>query len=753
MSAVRLVPATVVLLAVTQFGAVTAQRAPRHDIDHVAAFARLYGVARYFYPSDAAAGLDWDAFAIHGVTQARAAVDQRALEATLEALFGPLGPGIEIGRALPPRSSDTRVDSSLVAWRYLGAGMAPWNGAGPYKAKRTNRSPVARANIDGFVTLMQSIPAEPLRGKTIRLRGQVRAAVRGPEGSAALWLRVDRAGSKAGFFDNMRDRPVREAEWREYSIEGMVADDAANVSFGVMASGAVTADFDAIDLAVRDGSGPWTAVPIADAGFEAASFTGWVRAGLSKTAAVSRVAEPAPEGDRFLRFSPPSEQPPSSELFDDAAPMVGAHVDVNLGSGLKARVALALSDEQAREHPGSSSQLQTLRTALRQVERPGGRADLDARLADVVVAWSVFRHFYPYWGDVGVDWDARLRPQLELAAAAHTRREQHDALQQLVADARDGHGSVVDLTRRGERAVLPIRLALIGDDLAVIASSVPADAPVGAVVSAIDGVPAKQRMNDAMRLASGTTQWKQARALQEITSCERGAVVTVSLDGGNGPRQAALSCEALQAPVERRPDLIAEVQPGVWYVDLTRAVMSQVGPALEKLAPARAVVFDMRGYPTDAGARILPHLLGSPEGDRWMHVAKLIGPFGQSTGWESHGWNLKPAHPRLRGSIVFLTDGRAISYAESVMGYVADLKLGTIVGSTTAGTNGNVASFSVPGRFTVAFTGMRVTRHDGRTSHHLAGIKPDVAVTPSLAALRAVRDEVLERALALTRGR
>ncbi len=748
----RLAPTTIALLAVIQFGAATSQRAPR-DIDHVAAFARLYGVARYFYPSDAAAGLDWEAFAIHGVKQARAAVDTRALEKTLAALFDPLGPGIEIGRALSPRSSEGRVDNSLVAWRYLGAGIGPWNGRGPYRAKRTNRSLVVRANIDGFVTVMQSIPAVPLRGRTIRLRGRVRAAVHGSEGSAALWLRVDRAHAQTGSFDNMRDRPVRAADWREYAIEGPVAEDATNVSFGAMGSGAVMADFDAIDLAVRDVGGHWTAVPIADPGFEAASFEGWVRAGLSQTAEVSRVAEPAPEGDRFLRFSPPSEQPPSSELFPDAAPTVGAHVDVNLGSGLKARVALALSDEQAREDPGSSSQLQTLRTALRQGGRPGGRADLDARLADVVVAWSVFRHFYPYWHEAGVDWDARLGPQLELAAAADTRQEQHDALRQLVADARDGHGYVVDATRQGQRAVLPIRLALIGDDLAVTASTAPADAPVGAVVSAIDGVPAKQRMNQAMRLASGTTQWKQARALQEITSCERGAVVTLSLNGGHGPRQADLKCEALQAPVERRPDAIAEVQTGVWYVDLTRAGMSQVELALEKLAQAKAVVFDVRGYPTDAGARILPHLMGSPEGDRWMHVAKLVGPFGQSTGWASHGWNLKPAHPRLRGTIVFLTDGRAISYAESVMGYVADLKLGTIVGSTTAGTNGNVASFSVPGGFTVAFTGMRVTGHDGQTPHHLAGIKPDIVVTPSLDALRAGRDEVLERALALTRGR
>jgi C-terminal processing protease CtpA/Prc len=172
---------------------------------------------------------------------------------------------------------------------------------------------------------------------------------------------------------------------------------------------------------------------------------------------------------------------------------------------------------------------------------------------------------------------------------------------------------------------------------------------------------------------------------------------------------------------------------------------------LEKLASARGVIFDVRGYLSDVGGQILPHLIDTPERDRWMHVAKVTGPFGQSAGWKSSGWDLEPASPRLAGKIVFLTDGRAIRNAESVMGYVADRRLGAIIGSTTAGTNGSVAFFNVPSGFWLEFTGMRVTRHDGRTQHYLAGTTPDIPVVPTIAGLRAGRDEVLERALALIR--
>ena len=742
-----------VLLALGCLASPAAQRDGRRDVENVIAFARLYGVVRYFYPSDAAAALDWNRFAVHGVKQVRGAADAKSLQTALNALFSPLGPGLAIGATLPPSPAPGTSGGRLVAWRYFGPGFSDSSTPGPYRGKRTNRALPANASIDGFVTLMQSIPGETLRGKTIRLRGQARVTVPGTSGSGALWLRVDRPDQAVGFFDNMGDRPIRDARWREYVIEGAVAEDATNVAFGVMASGTATADFDRIELSMRGAGGEWTAVQIGDSGFEAsaeAGSGGWFRAGTSKTAAIARPSGDAPEGRQSVRFAPSGSVAASAaELFDDAPPVEGAHADVDLGSGLTARVPLALPDALASAR---SDALDALRPSVAQVPDPSRQFAVNVALADVVVAWNVFRHFYPYWKEAAVDWDARLGPQIEDALRTRTRDDQRDALRRLVADARDGHGSVVDTRQPQPRVALPIALGAVEDRVVITASAAPADAPVGAVVSAIDGAPAGQRLAESMQLVSGSAHWKQARALREIAACAKGAVVTLALDGGAGAREVSLRCDAVQPPAEKRPEPIAELAPGIWYVDLTRARMEQLKPMLEQLSGAPAVVFDVRGYPTDAGAGILPHLAEAPERDRWMHVPKISGPFGRFAGWHSVGWNVTPAAPRLRGRIVFLTDGRAISYAESVMGYVADRKLGTIVGSATAGTNGNVAVFEVPGGFRIGFTGMRVTRHDGHSPFHLIGVTPDVAVTPTLASIREGRDVVLERAVELVRG-
>jgi C-terminal processing protease CtpA/Prc len=84
------------------------------------------------------------------------------------------------------------------------------------------------------------------------------------------------------------------------------------------------------------------------------------------------------------------------------------------------------------------------------------------------------------------------------------------------------------------------------------------------------------------------------------------------------------------------------------------------------------------------------------------------------------------------------------------MGVVEEYRLGEIVGERTAGTNGNVNPFTLPGSYTVTWTGMRVLKRDG-TPHHGVGILPTVPVSPTIAGLRAGRDEVLERAVQIVK--
>ena len=108
---------------------------------------------------------------------------------------------------------------------------------------------------------------------------------------------------------------------------------------------------------------------------------------------------------------------------------------------------------------------------------------------------------------------------------------------------------------------------------------------------------------------------------------------------------------------------------------------------------------------------------------------------------------LPPGAWVYRGKIVVLIDDRAISQAEHTCLFLAEAAGATFVGSPTHGTNGDVTTLRLPGGLRMWFTGQEVRHADGSQLQRV-GIKPDVVVRPTIAGVRAGKDEVLDRALA-----
>ena len=61
-----------------------------------------------------------------------------------------------------------------------------------------------------------------------------------------------------------------------------------------------------------------------------------------------------------------------------------------------------------------------------------------------------------------------------------------------------------------------------------------------------------------------------------------------------------------------------------------------------------------------------------------------------------------------------------------------------------------MTSFSIPGGIDIFFTGQEVRHADGRQLQRV-GIQPHVLVAPTIAGIRAGRDEVLEKGIEVLR--
>ncbi|MBM4060900.1 MAG: hypothetical protein FJ265_07360 [Planctomycetes bacterium] len=381
-------------------------------------------------------------------------------------------------------------------------------------------------------------------------------------------------------------------------------------------------------------------------------------------------------------------------------------------------------------------------------------AHRSTRLAAVALAWGVFQHFYPYFDVVDTDWAAALPEALTAAATDADASAFLHTLRRLVARLHDGHGHVGKAAAQ-PKDFLPVAVAWAGQELVVVGkcSEVGDAARIGDVVVAIDGRPVALCYEQlAQEISAATDGWRRHRSegafVEDLPTADPvllelrhpdGALAEVKL-----PRRRERPADARP----KRPGNGSELAPGIVYFDLDGAANAALDAALPALQAAAGIVFDMRGYPDEAAVRVMELLLTEAgTSARWI-VPDVRKPDRQEVEWRESGrWRLRPRKPHLAAKIAFLTDGRAISYAESIMGVVETYAFGAIVGAPTAGTNGNVNPFELPGGFTVSWTGMKVLKHDGGR-HHGVGIAPTVPVVPTAAGIAAGRDEVLERAVA-----
>jgi len=724
------------------------------QVENLRAFARLYGFVRWFHPSDEASEVDWTAMAIFGAGMVRDAASPEALQDALTRLFAPVAPTLRIYREGEPAPDLARLTPAStdgltpLLWEHNGVGGGGVNST--YVSKRNGRSIELDAWNAGFATATMAIDAAPLRGKQVRLRAAVRATPRDEGSNARLWLRVDRPNKEMGFFNNMADRPIRDASWAEYEIVGEVAADAEEVFFGGFLKGHGAAYFDDFSLAVKDADG-FTPVPLKNPGFTAGTAEWTTKA---QGYIYEAVDDPARPDAKALKIANVTDTRGPEPLFP-ATVAVGEAIDEAIGRGLRVQVPLALWSRDDHTLPRSDvfAGLQATLAGDRE-RRPQAYSSLthrDLRAADVVIGWNILQHFYPYFDEVRVDWLAALGEALAASVVPSEDDAFLAALSRMIAGLADGHAMIVSVSSLATLAELPVRFEWIEDSLVVVASADP-QVQRGDVVTSIDGVAAAVAVADEETRISGSPQWRRTRAMTELIQGTRDAPVELGLLRGAEALAVTLAYSVQDAPKESAGPAIRREQDGVYVVDLGRASWPEIEKELASLARAPGVVFDLRDYP-NSNHEVLQHLLTGPDTSKeWMQVPQIVRPdHARPVSYEKHGWHMTAETPRITGKVAFLTGPGAISYAESVMGLVAHYRLGEIVGAPTAGANGNINPFDLPGGLRMVFTGMKVLRHDGG-QHHVVGVQPTIPAARTIAGVRAGRDEVLERGLAVVRG-
>ena len=729
------------------YGSALAQEHNFTQLEKMRAFTKTFGYVRYFHPSDQAALVEWDEMAYFGTKQVLQSDDKESISELLTKIFGPIVIDLEIyeGQEKPRPKTESVAASEIVAWQHIGVGNG-MSSQSRYKSSRLNRSTKAPVAAAPFGNLLQALNVKKYREKEIRYRFKAKIE----EGKCRLqgWFRVDRESGGKGLFDNMDDRPVLESEWKDYELVGTVDKDAKHLYVGVFFSGVGTALVDDVRLQVKEGD-EWKAIDLVNPDFELGDKKpeGWGIKGSGYSIVTTR--EDAVEGKAAVQFSRGTKQAKSEELFS-TIPEKGEVIDAEVAANLRIRMPLTLPVD-SRYETGDDEKTDLFLKSVKDTDVES----VDEKtmcLANTVLLWNVFQHFYPYFEQVDCDWNQTLTDALTRGQNCDSRDTATETLQWVVAQLHDGHGMVFDVTTRSKIQVAQASFGWVEDQLVVIASKDP-KIKAGDVVTRIADQLPQDYLAKLEELISGSPQWKRARSTHMISRGTENVDIELMRNGEEAIKTQLVFKRRGPAKIDKG-DKCRELVKGddgdnIWYIDLGRVEPQDVQGKIKEFANAKGIVLDLRGYPR--GTQFLfQHMTDTHMQSQQWQIPKQIRPDRIDIDEiETSGrWEMPPRKPRFKGKMVFITDASAISYAESCMSIVANYKLGEIIGSPTAGANGNVNPFALPGGYRVSWTGMRVMNHDD-SQHHVRGVQPTIPMKPTLEGIRQEKDELLEKAIEL----
>lgn len=392
-------------------------------------------------------------------------------------------------------------------------------------------------------------------------------------------------------------------------------------------------------------------------------------------------------------------------------------------------------------------------------------SDARYRLLALFRFWSVIEYWYPHRDVANEDWDRVMGEFVPRMMRASTSEAYRLALIALTARTHDTHAGLMTCINErppGAEARLPILVRWVESRVVVTGfpegdSTRASGLRVGDVILRMDGVPVDSLMarwreyyaasnpDVLMRDLAGSIPWGSAGPCRVSVSRESG-LFDVTLE------RVAVAKANRTAPTfhDLSGGTFQMLTPEIAYLSLCSLGSGRIAEYLQKAEQGAGIVLDLRNYPQG----FLPFTLGGHLVDKATDFVRCTHGVLANPGtfvW-SPPLTVEPIAPRFRGRVAILVDESSQSLAEFTAMALQTSPGATVVGSTTAGADGNVSYVHFPGGYRGAITGIGLFYPDGRPAQR-TGIAVDVEVRPTLAGIRARRDEVLEAAVKRLLGR
>ena len=371
--------------------------------------------------------------------------------------------------------------------------------------------------------------------------------------------------------------------------------------------------------------------------------------------------------------------------------------------------------------------------------------------------WNAIEYFFPYKNIMDNNWDNILKDYIPIFLKIKTRLDYEIALTKLICQINDSHAIITygnqNLERKKGKYYPPFKLQFIEDKLVVtenyLVNKKISTLDVGAVITKINNIPIKVLVDSLNPYYPSSNKAAKLRdiALNILRSNENTLNIEYEFNGLKNKNITLFIEEDLTKVDWDKNDYKKSyklLNNNIGYITL-RSIKEKDIKIIKKLFyNTSGIIIDMRNYPnTFVPFKLGSYFVSSPTPFvKFTHVIKdNPGEFVMTNSLE-----IKPCKNQYNGRLLLIVNEFTQSQSEyTAMAFMASNNT-KVIGSRTAGTDGNVSYINLPGGISTRFSGLGVFFPNGNETQRV-GICPDIIVKPTIKGIKNNRDELMEKAI------
>lgn len=388
--------------------------------------------------------------------------------------------------------------------------------------------------------------------------------------------------------------------------------------------------------------------------------------------------------------------------------------------------------------------------------------DAGYRLLSLFRYWGIINYYFPYRDIIGEDWAQVLNSSLADFVYAKNEIDYDKALLKIIARIHDTHANIYDGNKgidsfRG-KYVAPFKAIfaegkLVITDLHTDTLDVREILAVGDIIEKIDDVPVKTLVEKYRPYSPASNDDVVLRNLpwfHLLRSNNTHLKLSVNRQGQRFEYAVPMGDVLLTKRDTKKEQYKAYTVPGnnIGLV-YPGKYMNDMLPDIKKaFSRVKGIIIDMRCYPSN----FMPYTFGN-------YIKQGKGPFARfSKGAIDYPGAFQyfkeycengatdAADSLFKGPVVVIVNSTTQSQAEFTTMAFQSASNVKVLGSTTAGADGNVSFFELPGGIQTLITGLGVFYPDNKQTQRV-GVKIDYTLYPTIKGIRAGRDELMEKAV------